>query len=73
MKILTLNSHSLLEEDYERTLRLFVQGVLAEKPDVIALQEVNQTIAAPEADAALLTGYVPVQTAIPGGRICPSR
>ena len=65
MKILTLNSHSLLEADYQRSLRLFVQGVLAEKPDVIALQEVNQTITAPAADAALLTGYVPVQEAIP--------
>ncbi len=65
MKIMTLNTHSLLEADAEEKLRMFAEGVLAEMPDVIALQEVNQTIAAPEADASLLTGYVPAQSAVP--------
>ena len=65
MKIMTLNTHSLVEKNYEEKLQQFVRGVLAEMPDVIALQEVNQTIAAPLADEALLTGYVPAQTAVP--------
>ena len=49
MKLMTLNTHSLVERDYEEKLRQFVRGVLAEGPDVIALEEVNQTIAAPKA------------------------
>lgn len=65
MKLLTLNTHSLVEDDYERKLRDFIAMVLAEKPDVIALQEVNQTMDAPEADASLMTGYVPAQEEIP--------
>lgn len=39
MKILTLNSHSLREENYEEKLQWFVEGILREKPDIIALQE----------------------------------
>lgn len=42
MKLLTLNSHSLEEADYERKLKEFQQAVLLERPQVIALQEVNQ-------------------------------
>lgn len=65
MKLMTLNTHSLIEENYEEKLRHFVVGVLAEKPDIIALQEVNQTIAAPPADKALLTGFVPARQDVP--------
>lgn len=65
MKIMTLNTHSLVEKDYAAKLRQFAAGVLAEGPDVIALQEVNQSIASPLAEAELLTGYVPVQEAVP--------
>lgn len=42
MKILTLNTHSLVEEDYERKLLQFVEMAAAEQPDIIGLQEVNQ-------------------------------
>lgn len=42
MKILTLNSYSLVEEDYEDKLKIFVDEIIKEKPDIIALQEVNQ-------------------------------
>lgn len=42
MKLLTLNTHSLVEENYEEKLSDFVRAVAKEKPDVIALQEVNQ-------------------------------
>ena len=45
MRLLTLNTHSHVEEDYREKLEAFVQAVSEEEPDVIALQEVNQTIA----------------------------
>lgn len=45
MKLLTLNTHSLVEEHYTEKLHAFVQAVSEEQPDIIALQEVNQTIA----------------------------
>lgn len=60
MKILTLNTHSLLEEDYRLKLNCFIDTVVREQPDVIALQEVNQTISAPEVDKEKLEGLVPV-------------
>lgn len=50
MKLLTLNTHGLQEADYEEKLDAFVQFVLKERPDIIALQEVSQRIGAePEA------------------------
>ncbi len=56
MKLLTLNAHSLQEENYPAKLRQFVDFVIKERPDVIALQEVNQTCAAPLAGNDLLRG-----------------
>lgn len=61
MKLMTLNAHGLPDEGCEDRLRRFVRGVVEEMPDVIALQEVCQSMDAPPADAALLKGYVPVQ------------
>ncbi len=43
MKLLTLNTHSLMETDFERKRKSFVQAILKEKPDIMALQEVNQS------------------------------
>ena len=60
MKILTLNSHSLREENYDKKLQWFVEGILREKPDIIALQEVNQSPDAPVLERAQLTGQYPV-------------
>jgi len=57
MKLLTLNTHSLVEEYYYDKLQTFVQAVSEEQPDVIALQEVNQTIAEMPVKAA--QGYIP--------------
>ena len=54
MKILTLNTHSLQEENYHQKLAWFVEQILRKRPDLIALQEVNQSISAPEADASHL-------------------
>ena len=60
MKILTLNTHSLQEENYGQKLEWFVAGILREKPDIIALQEVNQSCDAPLLSAQLLEGQYPV-------------
>lgn len=58
MKVLTLNTHSLVEENYKAKTGIFIETVLREKPDIIALQEVNQTIAEPAAEK-VAAGYVP--------------
>ena len=60
MKILTLNTHSLLDEDYSQKLEWFVEGILKEKPDIIALQEVNQTFNAAILEPEMLEGQYPV-------------
>ena len=58
MKIITINTHSLEEPDYEKKLHQFAEAVLAEQPDVIAMQEVNQSINAKQRDLSQLSGYV---------------
>ncbi len=65
MKLLTLNTHSLQEENYLQKLDFFLSVVQKEKPDLIALQEVNQSLSAPFADAKLLQGWVPCPDAVP--------
>jgi len=59
MKLLTLNTHSLLETDYEHKLSVFIHFLLRERPDVVALQEVNQTISASPAEYAQRIGFLP--------------
>lgn len=56
MKLITLNTHSLAEPDYENKLKLFAQEVLRQKPDVIALQEVNQSVDREPVEAGRLEG-----------------
>lgn len=46
MKVLTLNTHSWLEDDQEAKLKVIAQEIAAGDYDLIALQEVNQSIAA---------------------------
>lgn len=46
MKLLTLNTHSLLEKQSEEKLQMFAEFLCRQQPDVIALQEVNQTCTA---------------------------
>lgn len=43
IKLLTLNTHSLVEKDYSKKLKAFTETVMEIMPDIIALQEVNQT------------------------------
>ena len=64
MKLLTLNTHSLIEPEYEAKREIFVEFIAKEQPDVFALQEVNQTAAAPELKA-VPAGY----TSWPGNTV----
>ncbi len=59
MKLLTLNTHSLAEPDYEKKLHLFVDIIKKEHPHIFALQEVNQTKSESEVTADSSTGYKP--------------
>ena len=58
MKLITLNTHSLEEPDYEEKLHRFLDVMLAEEPDILALQEVNQSAAAARVEPSGLSGYV---------------
>ena len=60
MKILTLNTHSLQEDHYRQKLDSFIEGILKEMPDIIALQEVNQTADAALMDVEMLAGQYPI-------------
>ncbi len=61
MKMITINIHSLEEPDYERKLHRFADVVLAEQPDIFAMQEVNQSAAAEKLEPSKLSGYVKCQ------------
>lgn len=61
MKLLTINTHSLIESDYMKKLRQFTQVICRELPDIIAMQEVNQSADAPEVPQKLLTNYCPCE------------
>ena len=50
MKLLSINTHSLIEENYEKKVKIFVEAVARIKPDIICMQEVNQTNTAALAD-----------------------
>ena len=63
MKLLTLNTHSLIEENYKQKLSDFVLAIIRELPDVIALQEVNQRQDAPTVSQENLHGYTPCEAA----------
>ena len=43
MKILTINTHSILEKDYEKKCEYFKDAIIRIQPDIIAMQEVNQS------------------------------
>lgn len=65
MKLLTLNTHSLAEEHYEQKLDAFVEEILKERPDVISLQEVNQTIRGASVPTEALGDYTACQSSVP--------
>lgn len=61
MKIITLNTHSLIEPGYVQKREAFLQVLLREQPDILAMQEVNQTVQAEVLSREMLggSGYVP--------------
>lgn len=58
MKLLTLNTHSLEEPGYAKKTEQFIEMLEKEQPDIIALQEVNQTILENEIPDIMLDGYI---------------
>lgn len=65
MKMLTLNTHSLQEENYTQKLNWFLETILEEKPDIIALQEVNQTANGELMELEKLEGQYPIPGCMP--------
>lgn len=55
---MTLNTHSLVEDNYQQKLEYFIETVVRELPDIIAMQEVNQSVDSPAVGAAELTGWI---------------
>ncbi len=49
MKLLTLNTHSWMETNAQQKMNCLAQHIAAEKYDVIAFQEINQSRFAPKA------------------------
>ncbi|MBE5922448.1 MAG: hypothetical protein E7269_06815 [Lachnospiraceae bacterium] len=62
MKLLTLNTHSLAEEAYTHKLEVFVDAIYKERPGIIALQEVNQSICEVIVSPDELMSYTPCDT-----------
>lgn len=56
IRLLTLNTHSLVESDYENKLEYFADAIERIRPDIIALQEVNQSISADIIDKKQIVG-----------------
>ena len=63
--MLTLNTHSLIEQNYEEKLVYFVNAMVKYEPDIIALQEVNQTSDESSLSDKFLKGYTQCQSAVP--------
>lgn len=59
IKIMTLNCHSLEEKNYKEKLEAFVLETVRLKPQIIALQEVNQSINAKAVSDDMGYGYYP--------------
>lgn len=57
MKLLTLNTHSLEEPDYVEKTEKFIERLVKEQPDIVALQEVNQSQNEAELQDVMLDGY----------------
>ena len=64
MKLLTLNTHSIIEEDCDIKLTYLANAISEIKPDVIALQEVNQTSSLSILDADSKYGVVSMRSDI---------
>lgn len=69
MKIITLNTHSIIEPNYENKLEIFAKMIKTENPDVFALQEVNQSVAKSEITIFVENGYIPCKDLCPVIRV----
>ena len=65
MKLLTLNTHSLIEDEYEKKCLIFAREIVKIKPDVIALQEVNQGVNSPLCPSPESVGFIKGDNFIP--------
>ena len=65
MRLMTLNAHSIIEKGYPQKCEYFVDRVCQLRPDIIALQEVNQSSNAPSIPTPESDFYAPCQTKIP--------
>ena len=71
MKLFTLNAHSLQGDEPRKNLERLAAFLLEERPEVVAIQEVNQPMDAPPLDPAELPGgYVPSGSARPTREGC---
>lgn len=62
MKLMTLNTHSLMEENYEYKLNVLVNAIVKYNVDVIALQEIMQPISGKEIDVSCHNeGIIPLK------------
>ena len=43
MKLISLNTHSLIEKEWKKKCRMFSDAVSNHHADIVAMQEVNQT------------------------------
>ncbi len=64
MKLLTINTHSLIENNYNQKLHYFVESIITQNPDIIAMQEVNQSCNATTVNKNELFKMVPSESNI---------
>lgn len=63
MKLITLNTHSITEPNYYEKMLILANAIATELPDVVALQEVNQTIDMPRIEGkTLVTSNADIRT-----------
>ena len=63
MKLITLNTHSITEPNYYEKMLILAKAIATELPDVVALQEVNQTIDMPLIEGkTLVTSNADIRT-----------
>lgn len=62
MKFLTINTHSIIEKDYDKKCEYFVDAISRIKPDIITMQEVNQSKWAKTVDSDNFCGDFKLKT-----------
>ena len=65
MNLLTINTHSWLEEEPLKKLEEIAKVILSSESGIIALQEVNQKVASKKVPLEQLTTFCPVATQTP--------